>query len=148
LCREHALTLSALAADTNSLEGFGLFGVVKETGIDDEGLMEFSQKYFLDAPLFCDKSFAFYQALGDRRATDLPALWSMMTGVFSWISRIQEKNISGNTKGEGLLKGGLILFDTKGKPRYSYQEETGEDLPVADIVAALEVLKIGVDADK
>jgi hypothetical protein len=32
LCREHGLQLSELAAE-NKLEGFGLFGVIKETGV-------------------------------------------------------------------------------------------------------------------
>jgi hypothetical protein len=41
-CREEGLALTELAANPhNPLAGFGLFGVVKETGVDDKGLVEF-----------------------------------------------------------------------------------------------------------
>ena len=55
--------------------------------------------------------------------------------------RIQSKNISWNTKGEGVTKGGLIIFDSKGKPRFAYKEDMGHDLPIVDILHALEVLR-------
>jgi hypothetical protein len=32
LCREHGLQLAAAKRDTNQLEGFNLFGIIKETG--------------------------------------------------------------------------------------------------------------------
>jgi hypothetical protein len=54
---------------------------------------------------------------------------------------VGSKNIRWNTKGEGLVKGGIILFDSKGKPRYAYKEEMGVDLPVQDIVIALESIR-------
>jgi len=133
--------LSVLADEYKTkFDGFGIFGIIKETGVDDEGLIEFSKSYF-DFPIYCDKGLSFYQALGDRRASDLPSLWSMVTGFFGTYTRIQEKGIGGNTKGEGLLKGGIILFDSKGKPKYAYEEETGEDLPVADIVTSVEAMQ-------
>ena len=46
------------------LEVFNIFGIIKETGIDDEGLVEYYYKYFT-YPLYQDKLFAFYQALGN-----------------------------------------------------------------------------------
>jgi hypothetical protein len=33
LCREHGQQLAAAKRDTNQLEGFNLFGVIKETGV-------------------------------------------------------------------------------------------------------------------
>ena len=42
----------------NNLEVFNIFGIIKETGIDDEGLVEYYYKYFT-YPLYQDKLFAF-----------------------------------------------------------------------------------------
>ena len=44
-------------------------------------------------------------------------------------------------KGEGILKGGIIIFDKNGKARYAYREETGFEVPIDDIVAAVNVIK-------
>jgi hypothetical protein len=35
----------------------------------------------------------------------------------------------------------LIIFDRTGKPRFAYQEDMGHDLPIIDIVHAMEVLR-------
>ncbi|KAG7337797.1 AhpC/TSA antioxidant enzyme [Nitzschia inconspicua] len=140
-----ALTLSVLVALYSHpfLEGFNIFGVVKEIGVDDEGLAEFYHHYFGKFPIYCDKSYSFYQGLGDRKSVELPSLWSVIKSLLlggAW-QRIKSKNISWNTKGEGVTKGGLIIFDKKGNPRYAYQEDMGNDLPVTDILHALEQLR-------
>lgn len=137
------MTLSVLAAlyGDSYLQGFDLFGVVKETGVDDEGLAEFSNTYFGKYPLYCDKSYALYHALGDRKAVELPSLFTLMTSFLDAWRRITSKGISWNVKGEGLVKGGLIIFDTKGNPKYAYKEEMGVDLPVQDIIRALEAVR-------
>ena len=124
------------------LDGYGIFGIVKETGVDDQGLVEFHQ-YFGNFPLYCDKSYSFYQALGDRRVNEWPSLWSVVKDLLLggvW-HRIKSKEISWNTKGEGIIQGGLIIFDKDGKPRYAYQETMGHDLPLEDILHALEALR-------
>lgn len=137
------MTLSVLAAlySDSLLRGFEIFGVVKETGADDEGLADFYSSYFGRAPLYCDKSFSYYQALGDRKASDVPSIWTLVTSFLDAWKRIQGKGINFNFKGEGLIKGGIIIFDTKGKPQYAYREETGIDLPVKELVLALEAMR-------
>ena len=126
------------------LEGFQLFGVVKEIGVDDEGLVEFSNDYFgQGVPLYCDKTYAFYQALGDRKANSLPSLWALAKGLYRSVSRTRQKGISmtSPSKGEGLTLGGLIIFGHTGSPAYAYEEETTQDLPIADILAALDAVR-------
>ena len=43
--------------------------------------------------------------------------------------------------GEGLVQGGVIVFDADARPRYVYQEKTGDELPHKDILAALKEVK-------
>lgn len=120
-----------------------MFGVIKETGVDDEGLAEFNQKSF-PFPLYRDADRAFYEALGNRKLS-LP--WnpiSMVKGMFflrNVSKRVSEKNIEGNLTGEGLTKGGVILFGKDGKQKYAYPEETFSEMPVDDILAAAEAVK-------
>lgn len=145
MCREQALTLSVLAAlygDSQAqLDGFTLFGVVKETGIDNEGLADFSNSYYGKYPLYCDKSYSLYQALGDRKASELPSLFTLLTSFVDAWKRITTKGIQWNVKGEGMVKGGLIIFNAQGTPQYAYKEEMGVDLPIQDIVKALEAVR-------
>ena len=121
-----------------------MFAVVKETGIDDSGLAEFGTKFF-PFPIYCDKSYTFYQALGNRRMSiDLISLFNPFS-VFSFLSdayrRITAKEIGGNFKGEGVVQGGIILFDNDGEPKYAYQEETGADIPIVDLLIAIQAMK-------
>ncbi len=57
--------------------------------------------------------------------------------------RLKAKDIETNYKGEGLTKGGVIIFAPDGTPKYAYYEETGKELPVQDIMAAVEAMKQG-----
>jgi hypothetical protein len=146
LCREQGLTLLALAAhDTKPLDGFGLFGVIKETGVDDVGLLEFATKFFTE-PLYRDTELAFYRALGDRRLSLTGMLWGMFVSKRSeykaMSKRLEDKEIEGNLKGEGLKQGGVIIFDKKGEPKYAYLEETGKDIVVADLVSAVQAVRL------
>lgn len=125
-------------------DGINIFGIVKETGVDDEGLVEFHNKYFR-FPLFCDKSYAFYRALGDRKV-GLKDIWnplSIIGIICEAIQRIRDKSISGNMLGEGIVQGGFIIFDRDGAPKCMYQEATGVDLPVRDLAGALNAIQDG-----
>ena len=123
--------------------GISIFGIIKETGVDDEGLIEFSEKYFRDFPLYVDKSYAFYHALGDRKL-GLSTLFNPLS-IFGIIcdtfQRIRNKSIDGNLKGEGFVQGGIIIFGPDGKPVCMYQEQTGVDLQVTDLVVALDFVR-------
>lgn len=132
------------------LRGLGIFGVVKETGVDDKGLAEFGSKFF-PFPIYCDKSYTFYQCLGDRRISiDLASILNPLS-VFYFICeayrRYSSKDIGGNFKGEGVVQGGIILFDQEGYPKYAYQEETGSDVPIVDLLRAVQALKQVDNAD-
>lgn len=44
--------------------------------------------------------------------------------------------------GEGLVQGGIVLFDTNGKVRYAYEEEIGTELNMEEIVESLKALQL------
>ena len=56
-------------------------------------------------------------------------------------NRIASKGIQWNVKGEGIVKGGIIVFDKTGKPKYAMPEQMGEDLKIKDLVLAMETMK-------
>ena len=146
MCREQAMTLSVLAAQKKeAFDDFGMFAIIKETGIDDEFLAEFHKSYF-PYPTFCDKSYSFYQALGDRKVSiSAFVLKHLSFYLFKFIretyQRITCKDIHEDFKGEAIVQGGVIIFDKEGKPTYAYEEEAGHHLPVKDILAAVNAVR-------
>lgn len=143
MCREHGQQLSELAASSESLlDGFQLFGVVKETGVDDEGLRVFQKDHF-SQPLYRDQNLDFYRAFGDGKITDHLSWWSILNpyriykGMKKMNKRMASKNLSGNLVGEGLKTGGIVIFGSDGEPKYAYPEITGSALEVDDLMAAV-----------
>ncbi|CAB9513592.1 family with sequence similarity 213, member [Seminavis robusta] len=132
------------AGKTNAVfESFGLFGIVKEIDVDDEGLLEFHNVYY-PYPLYLDSSQQFYAALGSRKITTL-STWNpirIFRGFKAMAARLKSKpDLQGNYKGEGLVQGGIIVFDAQGNARAVYQEMTGSEIPKQDILAALQALQ-------
>jgi len=122
------------------------------TGVDDVGLTEFYDNYFT-YPIYKDESLIFYNALGLRQLS----LKAMLKGTWwnpyrtyksyrNLSERLQSKNITGNMKGEGLVQGGIIIFDKAGVARYAYREETGSEIPIRDILLAIRAVRDEDDA--
>mmetsp|Transcript_24134 Transcript_24134/g.34516 ORF Transcript_24134/g.34516 Transcript_24134/m.34516 type:complete len:80 (+) Transcript_24134:222-461(+) len=68
------------------------------------------------------------------------------TNIFKLIMNSKQmmqdlKVSSWNTKGEGLLQGGWILFDTDGTPVAAFQEDAKKRIPIDKIIE--EATKIG-----
>jgi hypothetical protein len=143
LCREEGQALLNLAAKNDSpLNGFNLFGIIKETGVDDEGLLEFHSQHY-PKPLYRDEDLVFYKEfLGDRKfglRTFNPL--RLYRGYKNMKGRLTEKGLEGNMIGEGLKLGGVVLFGKDGTPKYAYQEVSGMEMPVDDIAAAANAIK-------
>lgn len=140
MCREEGRSLSYLAArEDKPLDGFGVFGIVKETGVDDEGLHAFYTRFF-KFPLYRDDALSFYSLVG-KRSMGITGLAKLMWNNKEWKKRLKEKDIDGNMVGEGLKQGGVVVFDKNGKQQYIYQEITGNDIPVNDILAAVKAVR-------
>jgi hypothetical protein len=137
LHREFAATASA-SSDASS--PVVLWGIVKETGVDDEGLYEFQKTYY-PYPLYKDVEWAIYKAMGNRKiALTTWNPWKLWKGYKALSQRLKEQKIDGNLKGEGMIQGGILLFDAQGILRYAYEEEIGTPLDIKDIRAAYDAL--------
>jgi hypothetical protein len=142
LCREHGQQLLHLSArDDQPLDGFNLFGVIKESGVDDLGLEEFHSQYF-PFPLYLDEDLKLYEAFGN--GTILAALpWNpikIYRGMKDLSNRLKEKKISGNMKGDGYTTGGILILDADGEPKYMYKEETG--IPIDEEIFLQALLQV------
>jgi len=124
------------------MKGFELFGVVKEIGVDDQGLTEFYKDHFA-YPLFKDDGLVLYNEFFGKRKIKLTTYnpIKLYGGYKDMSSRLKEKKLEGNMKGEGMVQGGLIIFDKAGKARYAYDEDIGNELKMDDIVAALKAVQ-------
>lgn len=100
-------------------------------------------KEHFDYPLYRDENLDFYRAFGDKKITEDISLWSLLNpfklyrGMKDMGKRMKEKGLEGNLVGEGLKKGGIIVFGSDGEPKYAYPEITGEALEIDDILTAL-----------
>lgn len=143
MCREEARSLMDLAARKDKpLEGYGIFGVVKETGVDDEGLTDFHAAFFQSKPLYRDTDLTFYDALGRRKlALTTWNPFALYRGYKKINKRVKDKQIEGNLKGEGVTQGGIVVFGKDGLPKFAYREETGKEVPVDDLVTAITALQ-------
>ncbi|KAL7463405.1 hypothetical protein ACHAXS_003779 [Conticribra weissflogii] len=129
-------------AKSPDFEGFAMFGVVKEAGVDDAGLSEFYHRHF-PFPLYRDDKWVFYNDFFGRKKIGLRT-WNplqMYRGYKEMMARVKGKKIKGNLAGEGMVQGGLVLFGVDGKAKYAYEEEVGKELEMEDVVKALEAIK-------
>lgn len=120
-----------------------MWGVIKEVGVDDEGLSEFHNSFF-NFPLYLDVERQTFQAFGSRRIG--LTTWNplrLYRGMKEMGNRLSSKNITGNYVGEGMIQGGIMLFDTAGNLRYAYDEQIGSELPVEEIQAAIDAIRSG-----
>lgn len=132
-CREHGQQLSEFATRFKKV---ALWGIIKETAVDDIGLLEFYDSYFHHS-IYKDDKWQIYNAMGARRIS----IKDLLKGFFRSRSRHQAKNIKSTLAGEGWLKGGVLIFDRTGKLRYAYEETYGEELKLQDLEDAIRTLQ-------
>lgn len=136
LCHEQGMALTDLICQFDDKK-IAAWAVVKEIDVDNEGLLTLYQDYF-KYPFFLDNKQRLYKALGDRRAS----IFKTILNYKAFKERLAGKNIKGDMigKGEGILLGGIIVFDEKGEIRYARLEEAGQELPVDEIREVLDEL--------
>jgi hypothetical protein len=117
--------------------------------VSDEklGVHEFQTKYFQGRPIYLDEARVFYEALGNRKLTDsfkfsaLLKPWQLYSSFKQMGRRLAEKKVEGNMAGEGIIQGGIIVFGPGNEGIvYSYQEVTGNEVPLDEFAAGLSKL--------
>ena len=104
-----------------------MFGTVKEVGVDDEGLSVFYNDHY-KYPLYKDDDLVVYNDFFGKRKIKLTTYnpFKLYSGYKDMTKRLKDKKLDGNMKGEGLVQGGVIIFDKNGKARYAYEEDIGQ----------------------
>lgn len=120
-CREHAMQLVELAQSDRRVH---LMGIVKETGVADDVLLEFYQEYFGRHALYKDDKWKVYKAMGNKKLS----LKQLILGFFRSQRRFREKNIQvpNMKKGDSWLQGGMMMFDRSGDFHFAYNTEFQE----------------------
>ena len=151
MCREDAQEISSRFR-SGEYSGVNLVGIIKEvapvSGAETDevlGVNEFQTKYFDNHPLYLDHGKIFYSFLGNKSLLSQPLhswnpfrLWSDYKGL---TNRLTEKGVEGNLKGEGLLKGGLLIIHPTEGVIYQHDETTGTEMPYDEFKEVLEKLK-------
>ena len=147
LCREHAQDITSRFAD-GQFPTVRLMGIIKEVapvpGAETDDLLgveEFHTKYFRNHPLYVDQSKTFFEFLGNKSLLRQSFhSWNPFTLYADFVNmnqRLKSKKVEGNLKGEGLLKGGILVVSPKKGIIYKYEEMTGSEMPYNDIFAAV-----------
>jgi len=67
---------------------------------------------------------------------------AMIKFIMDSLKRTKELGIkSYNTKGEGFLQGGWILFDKEGIPRAAFQENAKVRVPIDDLLKEVKLMR-------
>lgn len=104
-----------------SSENGQVIGIIKEVApvagalTDEElGVGEFQSSYFNNYPLYMDEKKVFYSFLGNKSILSQPwSSWNpfrLYSDFKSMTARLKAKGVDGNLKGEGTLKGGIIIL--------------------------------------
>lgn len=132
-CREHALQIAELARDGN----VSVVAAVKETGVDDESLIEFYQKYFRH-PIYKDEKWKVFHAMGGRKLS----MFTVLRRAGGLFKRARSKGIKSTVrKGDFWTKGGVMVFDKRGELKYTQHEKFGVEFDMASIRNAIQQLQ-------
>ena len=121
-CRNNGRQLGQLKEEYGSK--MNLFGIVKETGVDDEALLEFYSDYF-PFPLHQDTKQDAFRFFGNRKIS----VWKLFRTA-KRVGKMYDKRkiVNRPLGGDIFTQGGVLLFDKSGKLRFVFYESYGDDL--------------------
>lgn len=100
-------------------------GAVKDTGIDDELLLDFYQNHFHSHPLYLDGNWKIFDALGGKKLS----LFTVFRRAWSFSRVMKKKNLKNIVgKGEIWKLGGVLIFNRKGELKFTQFEQWGIEL--------------------
>ena len=121
-CRETGLQLTQLSQEFGS--EMNLFGIIKETGVDDAALTDFYTDYF-SFPLYKDNDWESFRFLGNRKIS----IWKLLrTAPYAQKRYNKKKIVNIPFGGDIFTQGGILLFDRKGNLQFVYYERYGDEL--------------------
>lgn len=146
------MELSSRLHEGGYAQDMNIVGIIKEVApvkgaaTDEElGVGEFQSNYFRNYPLYLDEEKLFYSFLGDKNLLGQKLhSWNPFTlynDFKAMNNRLNQKGIAGNLKGEGLLKGGMLLITPEQGVVYRHEEQTGSEMPYDEIMAAVDSVR-------
>ncbi|GAX09345.1 hypothetical protein FisN_6Lh286 [Fistulifera solaris] len=137
LQKAHGQQLAELVAEEPST---ALLATVKETGADDEALLDFYEKYFARHAIYQDEKWKLYHAMGGRKI----GIGKAVLGSLKSFRRYRAKKIQAShniTTVDTWMLGGVLIFDRQGILQHVVEEDFGEPLDVHAIKKVIEDIK-------
>ncbi len=117
-----------------------LLATVKETGADDEALLDFYEKYFARHVIYQDEKWKLYHAMGGRKI----GTGKLVTGLLRSVRRHRANNIEAShntTTVDTWMLGGVLIFDKKGNLMHVVEEDYGVALDIQAIKMIIDEIK-------
>lgn len=119
-----------------------LVATVKETGVDDQGLIEFYTSFFDSHPMYKDEKWQLYKAMGGGGGHGRTlSLWQLFKATLIARKRWKSKGIhnsANNYKSDPWMQGGVLIFDKQGHLVYALEEETGVEFSMDRLQKAIQ----------
>ena len=130
-CREHAQQVLELA----DIPNVSVAAVVKETGVDDETLLTFHQDFFGRKTMYKDEKWMVFKSMGGGKL----GVGALLMGIVGLKKRASKKKIAaGRMKGDFWTKGGVLVFNKKGRVVFTLREKFGAEFDMKAIREAIE----------
>jgi len=133
-CREHAVQLAELASKDKKVS---LAGAVKETGVDDQALLDFYSQYF-QHPIYKDEKWKIFHAMGGKKIS----VFSLIKRAAFLYKRTKSKGIESKVRhGDIWTKGGVLVFNRAGELKYTQYEHFGREFDMQAIEQAIQSIR-------
>jgi len=153
LCREEAQDLCGALAAVPELD-LPVLGVVKEAEPEEVepgkelGVEEFASKYFCGPLYLSGKDREIYAALGSSPIFSWGGLGKALLnplGVRRQLKEMgkrleakkEETGLEGNMRGDGLIKGGVLVVAPDSSVRHVFYEDPGNGIPPESLTAII-----------
>ena len=119
----------------------------KETGPDDQGLLEFYQDYFNSYPIYKDEKWELYKAMGGKTIGFFKLLSGVLKANKRWKEKKIEKSKTNHKSKVAWMTGGVLVFDRAGELVYVLEEKVGEEFDMEQIQLAIQEARLRNVAD-
>lgn len=141
-CREHGLQLTSLVKEFPN-NNLSLWAIVKDTGVDEEGVLSFYQDFF-HFPIYKDEKWQSYKAMGERKLTLTQYIQGYLTNKSRWDK--MGIHMSRAKCRDGWVQGGVLFFQNN-KLMQAYEEDFGKELEMDVLRATINRLQRDNDDD-